>query len=228
MTGDEAKITAMVHRTPHILRQVKRKKSTAELASRRRKIRSWKRSISSMPPRPPWDRAHVGVVGSGDLEVLIEPSDRPTSQVAAHQRRWPCPGLESGARPVLRELCLCGERRDQRLRGDARHGGAAARTGCRGGAVMTPTTPGDNPRCQLHPEAKAKDQEGRDRILSRRSVIEMRGASGLGPLSIPAAFANCSARSTGWNPPGCRCRASCLSPMTASSSSAARSAAGRP
>jgi malonate decarboxylase delta subunit len=26
-------------------------------------------------------RAHVGVVGSGDLEVLIEPSDKPTSHV---------------------------------------------------------------------------------------------------------------------------------------------------
>ena len=26
-------------------------------------------------------RAHVGVVGSGDLEVLIEPSDEPTAQV---------------------------------------------------------------------------------------------------------------------------------------------------
>jgi malonate decarboxylase delta subunit len=26
-------------------------------------------------------RAHAGVVGSGDLEVLIEPSDRPTSHV---------------------------------------------------------------------------------------------------------------------------------------------------
>jgi len=26
-------------------------------------------------------RAHVGVVGSGDLEVLIEPSDKPTAQV---------------------------------------------------------------------------------------------------------------------------------------------------
>jgi malonate decarboxylase delta subunit len=26
-------------------------------------------------------RAHVGVVGSGDLEVLIEPSNKPTSQV---------------------------------------------------------------------------------------------------------------------------------------------------
>jgi malonate decarboxylase delta subunit len=26
-------------------------------------------------------RAHVGVVGSGDLEVLIEPSSSPTSQV---------------------------------------------------------------------------------------------------------------------------------------------------
>jgi malonate decarboxylase delta subunit len=26
-------------------------------------------------------RAHVGVVGSGDLEVLIEPSDKPISQV---------------------------------------------------------------------------------------------------------------------------------------------------
>jgi malonate decarboxylase delta subunit len=26
-------------------------------------------------------RAHVGVVGSGDLEVLIEPSDRPTARV---------------------------------------------------------------------------------------------------------------------------------------------------
>jgi malonate decarboxylase delta subunit len=25
-------------------------------------------------------RAHVGVVGSGDLEVLIEPSDQPTTQ----------------------------------------------------------------------------------------------------------------------------------------------------
>ena len=26
-------------------------------------------------------RAHVGVVGSGDLEVLIEPADTPTAQV---------------------------------------------------------------------------------------------------------------------------------------------------
>jgi malonate decarboxylase delta subunit len=26
-------------------------------------------------------RAHVGVVGSGDLEVLIEPADKPTAQV---------------------------------------------------------------------------------------------------------------------------------------------------
>ena len=26
-------------------------------------------------------RAHVGVVGSGDLEVLIEPSNKPTTQV---------------------------------------------------------------------------------------------------------------------------------------------------
>ena len=26
-------------------------------------------------------RAHVGVVGSGDLEVLIEPSNKPTAQV---------------------------------------------------------------------------------------------------------------------------------------------------
>jgi malonate decarboxylase delta subunit len=26
-------------------------------------------------------RAHVGVVGSGDLEVLIEPSDRPSAHV---------------------------------------------------------------------------------------------------------------------------------------------------
>ncbi len=26
-------------------------------------------------------RAHVGVVGSGDLEVLIEPSSKPTTQV---------------------------------------------------------------------------------------------------------------------------------------------------
>ena len=26
-------------------------------------------------------RGHVGVVGSGDLEVLIEPSDKPTTQV---------------------------------------------------------------------------------------------------------------------------------------------------
>jgi malonate decarboxylase delta subunit len=26
-------------------------------------------------------RAHVGVVGSGDLEVLIEPSEKPTSHV---------------------------------------------------------------------------------------------------------------------------------------------------
>jgi malonate decarboxylase delta subunit len=26
-------------------------------------------------------RAHVGVVGSGDLEVLIEPSNQPTAQV---------------------------------------------------------------------------------------------------------------------------------------------------
>jgi len=39
-------------------------------------------------------RAHVGVVGSGDLEVLIEPSDKPTSQVrvrtsvAGYARVW--------------------------------------------------------------------------------------------------------------------------------------------
>jgi len=26
-------------------------------------------------------RAHIGVVGSGDLEVLIEPSDKPNAQV---------------------------------------------------------------------------------------------------------------------------------------------------
>ena len=47
-------------------------------------------------------RAHVGVVGSGDLEVLIEPSeqaDRPGP--GADQRRRLCPGLEGGARPVL-------------------------------------------------------------------------------------------------------------------------------
>ena len=31
--------------------------------------------------RPLTRRAHVGVVGSGDLEVLIEPSDTPTAQV---------------------------------------------------------------------------------------------------------------------------------------------------
>ena len=31
--------------------------------------------------RPVTRRAHVGVVGSGDLEVLIEPSDTSTSQV---------------------------------------------------------------------------------------------------------------------------------------------------
>ena len=31
--------------------------------------------------RPLTRRAHVGVVGSGDLEVLIEPSDKPTAQV---------------------------------------------------------------------------------------------------------------------------------------------------
>jgi malonate decarboxylase delta subunit len=31
--------------------------------------------------RPLTRRAHVGVVGSGDLEVLIEPSAKPTAQV---------------------------------------------------------------------------------------------------------------------------------------------------
>ena len=31
--------------------------------------------------KPLTRRAHVGVVGSGDLEVLIEPSDKPTAQV---------------------------------------------------------------------------------------------------------------------------------------------------
>jgi malonate decarboxylase delta subunit len=31
--------------------------------------------------RPLTRSAHVGVVGSGDLEVLIEPSDKPTAQV---------------------------------------------------------------------------------------------------------------------------------------------------
>jgi malonate decarboxylase delta subunit len=31
--------------------------------------------------RPLTRRAHVGVVGSGDLEVLIEPSDKRTAQV---------------------------------------------------------------------------------------------------------------------------------------------------
>jgi malonate decarboxylase delta subunit len=31
--------------------------------------------------RPLKRRAHVGVVGSGDLEVLIEPSQKPTAEV---------------------------------------------------------------------------------------------------------------------------------------------------
>jgi malonate decarboxylase delta subunit len=31
--------------------------------------------------RPLTRRAHVGVVGSGDLEVLIEPSGKPTAEV---------------------------------------------------------------------------------------------------------------------------------------------------
>ena len=69
---------------------------------------------------------------------------------------------------------------------------------------MMHTTHGDNPITK----------ERRDRFLSRQSVIEMRAHERPGRFSIPAVSANCSARSTGWNPPGFRCKESCPSPMT--------------
>ena len=84
---------------------------------------------------------------------------------------------------------------------------------------MTPTKHGTDPTAA----------ERRDRFLSRQSVIEMQArASVPRRSSIPAASASCSARSIAWNPPGFRCRESCPSPMTASSSRAGNSRASPP
>ena len=162
-------------------------------------------------------RAHVGVVGSGDLEVLIEPSDKPTAAVRV---RTSVDGYAQVWKAVLDRFFARferGESGDQRLRGNARNGDLAARAGGRGGAIMMHATRPDNP----------VTKQRRDRFLSRQSIIEMRARERAGRSSIRALSASCSARSTGWNPPGCRCKESCPSPMTASSLHAGCSPASR-
>ena len=124
-------------------------------------------------------RAHVGVVGSGDLEVLIEPSDKPTAQVRV---RTSVDGYAQVWKSVLDRFFsrfeLCGESGDQRLRGNARDGDLAARTGRGGGAVMMHATHSDNPITK----------ERRDRFLSRQSVIEMRARERARALLDPGSF----------------------------------------
>ena len=47
-------------------------------------------------------RAHVGVVGSGDLEVLLSPATAMSAHVIVqNQRGWLQPYLEERARPLL-------------------------------------------------------------------------------------------------------------------------------
>ncbi len=57
-------------------------------------------------------------------------------------------------------------------------------------------------------------KQSRERFLSRLSIIELRRATAPERFSTQAAFASCSARSTGWNLRGFRFRGSCPSRMT--------------
>ena len=78
------------------------------------------------PPEPPGHaRAHVGVVGSGDLEILIDPVPTATSRSGV---RTSVDGFGAIWQAVLDRFfarAALAVDRDQRLRGDPRHGRAA-------------------------------------------------------------------------------------------------------
>ena len=147
-------------------------------------------------------RAHVGVVGSGDLEVLLEPirPSRTRPGPGADQRRRLWPGLEGGARPLLRPLRAAP--RTSRSTTSARRPG---RDACgsskppKQSAVMMQRTSSADPITE----------ERRRSWRGRASSSCARASAARALLDPGHASASCSAPSIGSNRPGCRCRASC-------------------